>query len=51
MARIEFTKDFANRKKGSKWDNCPSILASRLVNNDKVAKFFKETKAKKKEQN
>lgn len=46
MAKIEFTKDFADRKKGGKWDNCPAMLASRLVNIDKVAKYVKELKKK-----
>lgn len=44
MANIEFTKDFADRKKGDTWDNCPNLLASRLVNSDKVAKYVKEKK-------
>lgn len=48
MAKIEFTKDFADRKKGEKWDNCPNLLASKLVNSDKVAKYVKvASKAKK----
>jgi hypothetical protein len=35
---VVFTKDFANRKKDSEF-TCDSMLASRLVNIDKVAKF------------
>lgn len=31
MAAIEFTKDFAGKKKGFKWANCPNGLAGRLV--------------------
>lgn len=47
MAKIEFTKDFATKKKGDIWDNCPSMLASRLINNDKVAKLFKKKRSNK----
>lgn len=44
MRVVEFTKDFATKKKGDKgtYDNS---LASQLVNNDKVAKYVKEKKA------
>lgn len=42
---IIFTKDFANRKKDSSW-SCDSMLASRLVNIEKVAKY--KSKAPKK---
>lgn len=46
MREIEFTKDFATKKKGDKafYDG---MLASQLVNNDKVAKYYKKPKAKK----
>lgn len=47
MANIEFTKDFATKKKGDTWDNCPNLLASRLINIDKVAKLVKEKTSKK----
>ena len=42
---VEFTKDFANKEKGDKvaYD---SMLASTLVNQKKVAKYFKESKKK-----
>lgn len=36
---IEFTKDFATKKKGDKW-TCGSPLASLLVRRDKVAKYI-----------
>ena len=40
---VEFTKDFAGKKKGDKvaYD---SMLASVLIRKDKVAKIFKESK-------
>jgi hypothetical protein len=47
MANIEFTKDFADKKKGNKWNDCPNILASRLVNSDKVAKYVTKEETKK----
>ena len=40
---VEFTKDFAKKKKGDK-ASYDSMLASRLVHEDKVAKYFKESK-------
>ncbi len=40
---VEFTKDFANKEKGDK-ESYNSMLASRLVHKDKVAKYFKESK-------
>lgn len=43
--KIEFTKDFANRKKGETW-SCDGMLASQLVRVDKVAKFKEEEKPK-----
>jgi len=45
MIKIEFTKDFATKKKGEKW-KCDSMLANRLVR-EKVAKYFKEKEDKK----
>lgn len=47
MATVTFTKDYASRKKGDVWTNCPGMLASKLVHNYKVAKYG-EVKAKKK---
>lgn len=47
MANIEFIKDFATKKKGDKWGKCPAILASRLVNIDKVAKYTDKKTSKK----
>jgi hypothetical protein len=38
MKEIEFTVDFATKKKGEKWV-CDSILANQLVLGDKVAKY------------
>ena len=38
MREIEFTADFASKKKGDLW-KCDSLLASTLVNEDKVAKY------------
>jgi len=43
MKEIVFIKDFATKKKGDKW-TCDSMLASQLVNIDKVAKFVKPKK-------
>ncbi len=43
MIEVEFTEDFATKKKGEKWE-CDSILASHLVHFDKVAKYTKEVK-------
>lgn len=40
---VEFTKDFATKKKGEK-QLYNSLLASHLVHKDKVAKYFKESK-------
>lgn len=45
MREVEFTKDFATKKKGDKWA-CDSMLASRLVHIDKVAKYTKKKVAK-----
>lgn len=36
MRKIKFTEDFATRSKGDIWE-CDSLLASQLVNVDKVA--------------
>lgn len=38
MVEIEFTSDFADRKKGDKW-KCDPMLASYLIRVDKVAKL------------
>lgn len=42
---VEFTKDFANKEKGQKgfYD---SMLASSLVHQKKVAKYFKKSEKK-----
>lgn len=45
MRKIEFVKDFATKAKGDVWE-CDSLLASRLVNVEKVAKYFKARKKK-----
>jgi hypothetical protein len=37
IVSITFTKDFANRKEGEVWSDCPFSLASDLINYDKVA--------------
>lgn len=39
--KIEFTKDFATKKKGDTWE-CNSMLASQLINRSKVAKVYKK---------
>lgn len=44
--KIEFIKPFANKKKGDFFD-CDSMLASRLVRQDKVAKYVKADSKKK----
>lgn len=41
MKEVEFTEDFATKKKGDKW-LCDSLLASHLVHVDKVAKYTTE---------
>lgn len=46
MKEVEFTKDFAAKKKGDKWV-CDSMLAAQLVNQDKVAKYVKQGGGKK----
>lgn len=45
-ALIEFTGDFATRKKGERWE-CDGPLAAHLVAVDKVAKFVSEQTAEK----
>lgn len=45
---VIFTKDFANREKGDEF-TCDSMLASHLVNKDKVAKYKTKKKTVKKE--
>ena len=47
---VEFTKDFANKKKGDR-ESYDSMLASVLIRKDKVAKIFKAKSKKKKESN
>ena len=39
MRKIEFTKDFATKKKGDKI-TCDGQLAAQLVRDEKVAKFI-----------
>ncbi len=43
---VEFTKNFANKKKGDT-ESYDSLLASQLVHQDKVAKYFKKEKKSK----
>lgn len=45
LVKIEFTKDFATKKKGETWE-CENSLASNLVNRKKVAKYGDEHAAK-----
>jgi len=46
MARkIVFTADFATKKKGDIME-CDGLLASQLVNSDKVAEYYTEKKPK-----
>ncbi len=47
MIKIEFTKDFATKKKGDIFE-CDNQLANQLVNVDNVAKYV-STRAKKTE--
>jgi hypothetical protein len=44
MLKVEFLEDFATKKKGDVWE-CDSLLASQLVNVEKVAKYYEEKKA------
>jgi|JI9StandDraft_1071089.scaffolds.fasta_scaffold73594_3 hypothetical protein len=43
MRKIKFISDFATRSKGETWEDCPSMLASELVNIEKVAVYVDET--------
>ena len=45
MRLVEFTKDFATKKKGDK-SSYDGMLANHLVNIDKVAKYVKKEKPK-----
>jgi hypothetical protein len=36
---IKFTEDFATKKKGEVWEDCPAQLSSTLVRFDKVAVY------------
>lgn len=42
MRKIKFIEDFAGRSKGDTWDECPSMLASQLVRDEKVAVYTDE---------
>jgi hypothetical protein len=44
--KIIFTSDFADKKKGDEFE-CNGMLASQLINNDKVAKMAGEAENKK----
>jgi len=43
MRKIKFISDFSTRSKGETWEDCPSMLASELVNIEKVAVYIDET--------
>ena len=45
MEKIQFTKDFATKKKGDIWE-CDSMLAHNLIHKDKVAKKYKKVTKK-----
>jgi hypothetical protein len=45
MREVEFIKDFAEKKKGD-IIKCDSMLASYLVNIDKVAIYYEQNEAK-----
>lgn len=45
MIEIQFTKDFATKKKGDIWE-CDPMLANQLITKDKVAKKFKKVAEK-----
>jgi len=47
MVKVTFTKDFSTKKKGEQGEYSP-MLASQLVNIDKVAKYPKPKKEAKK---
>ncbi|MBQ19146.1 MAG: hypothetical protein CMD31_00165 [Flavobacteriales bacterium] len=47
MPKVEFKKDYATRKKGETWENCPGYLAARLVK-DGLAKILNDKKETKK---
>jgi hypothetical protein len=46
MVKVEFTTDFAEKKKGDTME-LDSMLASQLIHVDKVAKPYKEKKSSK----
>lgn len=46
MVKIEFTKDYATKKKGDSME-VDSMLASDLIRNRKVAKVWKKKEKKK----
>ena len=43
MRKIKFIVDFATRLEGDVWEDCDSLLACYLVNEDKVAVYDDET--------
>lgn len=43
MRKIKFIVDFATRLEGDVWEDCDSLLACHLVNEDKVAVYDDET--------
>ena len=45
MTKIEFTKSYATKKKGDVIE-CDGMIASTLVRDKKVAKYFKEKETK-----
>ena len=47
MRDIEFLSPFAGKEKGDKWQ-CDSMLASQLVNIDKVAVYVQKVDSSKK---
>ncbi len=44
--KVQFTKDFATKKKGDIWE-CDSQLANRLIHKNKVAKKYIKGRPKK----
>ena len=48
MRKIQFISDFGTRSKGDKWEDCHAMLASQLVNIEKVAVYIDEEESEEK---
>ena len=48
MRKIKFIVDFSDKSKGYVWETCESMLASQLVNIEKVAVYIDEQESEEK---